>query len=80
MNTRIKELLQQSSSSQYHYTTGNGSDVYKTIVDQEAFAELIINDCVEMIATCKWPSWAAAGDEREVYVEAIVNHFGITHE
>jgi hypothetical protein len=80
MNNRIKELLVQASSTHYSHTTVNGSDVYKTIVDQEAFATSIINDCIEIIATCKWPSWAEACDSREVFVEAIVTQFGITHE
>lgn len=53
MNERIKELYQQSLENKYEY---DGSDAksgeyysnYKTVLNAEKFAELIVGECADL--------------------------------
>jgi hypothetical protein len=51
MNERIKELAEQATVSKPYYPPGNdGHPEYKTYVDHEKFAELIVGECLSMCA------------------------------
>jgi len=53
MNGRIRELAEQATILKFD---GTGSDMSKRVLDQEKFAELIVQECV---AVC----WAEDGPE-----------------
>lgn len=43
----------------------------------ERFAQLVAEEAAKVVQSAPWPTWAEAGDERDVFSEAIRAAFGI---
>ena len=72
MNKRIKELLAKATS---HQTLSSGVK-YDFTVDQEKFAELIIQECIEILN--KEVYLATREDGEQVHLDVVLlEHFGI---
>ncbi len=75
MNKRIEELLTQSSKEVWSNNPFNGSPEFEGYeVDQEKFAELLINECANLT---KWQDCEMSAEKRirlEIY-HAIKDEF-----
>ncbi len=75
MNKRIEELLAQSSKEVWSNNPFNGSPEFEGYeVDQEKFAELLINECANLT---KWQDCEMSAEKRirlEIY-HAIKDEF-----
>ncbi len=67
MNQKIKELIEQAKFREEYYPGGSTVE-YRTYINQEKFAELIIQECLHVMG--KYNSVVYAGD-------GIKEHFGI---
>jgi hypothetical protein len=93
MNERIKELVKQATVSKPYYPPGNdGHPEYKTYVDHEKFAELIVKECMTMSDELKAQYLTSRKstmdfDEKNIYAEGeaacdvlkykMKKHFGV---
>ena len=72
MNTRIRELARQADDG---YTGNNGDDMGHALVGEDAiekFAELIVRECMNTIAT--------SNESRQTayyYRNIVAEHFGV---
>ena len=71
MNERIKELIEQATSATYYNAvTGVTSETF----DKEKFAELIVQECADVLL--KWKGEPFPFDE-DLAVSLIKEHFGV---
>ena len=49
MNERIKELAEQAREKKFDYRAREGESHYIYVLNEEKFAELIINECLEVV-------------------------------
>lgn len=74
MNERIRELAKQCT---YGYEPSDGSGEYETF-DKEKFAELIVQECVNICNKIYFDRYPDAEDfERSEEGDAIKEHFGV---
>jgi hypothetical protein len=76
MNERIRDLAEQSGMIYYSKTkaldnANDGMTVIPSLDGLEKFAELIVQECVEVV---KWTPSLYSNDE---YVKNIKTHFGV---
>ena len=81
MNERIRKLYDQALETKFDY--GAGANVkpgeyysnYKTVLNAEKFAELIVRECMEQLNISNVPTSISAG--LNLGRVAIKEHFGV---
>lgn len=68
MNQKIKELIEQAKFREEYYPGGSTVE-YRTYINQEKFAELIVRECVEYYLS-------QIGKTSEPHTRTL-EHFGI---
>lgn len=74
MKERIRELIEQCSTTSTSYFDGRGN-VTSTYFDKEKFAELIVKECAKVSE--RTGSLNEADFEGEMIADAIKEHFGV---
>ena len=70
MNERIKELAEQAREKKFDYRAREGESHYIYVLNEEKFAELIIQECISAIES--------TDRHRSYYFIAIIKeHFGV---
>jgi len=73
MNERIRELAEQAGIHFGRSATLDGSNIarFVTTSDMEKFAELIVQECAQVLWNID------SGELHDEYVESLKKHFGI---
>ena len=76
MNKRIKALIEQATTMEV--TSGRGFDTTQYIdrFDKEKFAELIVQDCIDIISPYS-VRMSRPGEEYLHPIQEIKQHFGV---
>jgi hypothetical protein len=84
MNERIRELIDQATIRGVEYLAGNDGHPTATIYfDKEKFAELIINECVNVAKNPQWYKKNSSNDWCNSITHvcnAMKEHFGVKNE
>ena len=74
MNERIKQLAEQATTRKFD---GTGTDIGKLVLDQEKFAELIVQECVAICRDIDGEDNIDAKSGRQDCAVEIKQHFGV---
>ena len=77
MNERIKELAEQADIV-FGFDKNNDPEVICAVIDIEKFAELIVQECVNVLHKAQWDKgedWECADGTR--IIAQVKHHFGV---